>query len=149
MTKSMSQRKEAEAEIRERYRRIKQSLTERRKRLFAASEALAFGYGGVSAVSRATGMSTATVRKGIAESHAIDAGTVEPLAQERSRRPGGGRKRATDKDPTLLSDLQELVEAATRGDPESPLLWTARSLRHLAEALNERGHRVKKNAIAR
>jgi len=149
MTKSMSQRKEAEAEIRERYRRIKQSLTERRKRLFAASEALAFGYGGVSAVSRATGMSTATVRKGIEESHAIDAGTVEPLAQERSRRPGGGRKRATDKDPTLLSDLKELVEAATRGDPESPLLWTARSLRHLAEALNARGHRVKKNAIAR
>ena len=149
MTKRMSQRKEAEAEIRERYRRLKSRLTERSKRLFAASEALAFGYGGVSAVSRATGMSTATVRKGIAESHAIAAGTVEPLAKERSRRPGGGRKRATDKDPTLLSDLQELVEAATRGDPESPLLWTARSLRHLAEALHDRGHHVKKNAMAR
>ena len=149
MTKSLSQRKEAEAEIRERYRRIKSSLTERSKRLFAASEALAFGYGGVSAVSRATGMATATVRKGLAESHAIDSGTLAPLAKERSRRPGGGRKRATDKDPTLLSDLKELVEATTRGDPESPLLWTARSLRHLAEALHERGHHVKKNAIAR
>jgi hypothetical protein len=149
MTKSMSQRQEAEAEIHERYRRLQSSLTERSKRLFAASEALAFGYGGVSAVSRATGLSTATVRKGIAESHVIDAGTVAPLAKERSRRPGGGRKRATDKDPTLLSDLQELVEATTRGDPESPLLWTARSLRHLAEALHACGHHVKKNTIAR
>ena len=100
-------------------------------------------------MSRATGMSTATVRKGMAESHAIDAGTVVPLAQERRRRPGGGRKRATDKDPTVLSDLQELVEAATRGDPESPLWWPARSLRHLAEALHARGHHVKKDAIAR
>ena len=145
----MSQRKEAEAEIGERYRRIKDNLTERSRRLFAASEALAFGYGGVIAVSRATGMSTATVYKGIRESRALEAGTLEPLAQERSRRPGGGRKKATDKDPTLLSDLKELVEAATRGDPESPLLWTARSLRNLAEALNESGHQVKKNAIAR
>lgn len=149
MTRSMSQRKEAEAEIRERYRRINGSLTERSKRLFAASEALAFGYGGVSAVSRATGMSTATVRQGIQESQAIASGTLEPLAKERSRRPGGGRKRATDKDPTLWSDLKELVEAATRGDPESPLWWTARSLRNLAEALKARGHRVEKNAIAR
>jgi transposase len=149
MTKSMSQRKEAEAEIRERYRRIKGTLTERSKRLFAASEALAFGYGGVSAVSRATGMSTATVRKGLQESQAIETGTLEPLAKERSRRPGGGRKKATDKDPTLLSDLKELVAAATRGDPESPLLWTARSLRNLARALTERGHQVKRNAIAR
>jgi transposase len=149
MTKSMSQRKEAEAEIRERYRRIKGTLTERSKRLFAASEALAFGYGGVSAVSRATGMSTATVRKGLQESQAIETGPLEPLAKERSRRPGGGRKKATDKDPTLLSDLKELVEAATRGDPESPLLWTARSLRNLARALTARGHQVKRNAIAR
>jgi transposase len=145
----MSQRKEAEAEIRERYRRINGSLTERSKRLFAAGEALAFGYGGVSAVSRATGMSTATVRRGIQESQAIASGTLEPLAKERSRRPGGGRRRATDKDPTLWGDLKELVEAATRGDPESPLLWTARSLRNLAEALKARGHRVEKNAIAR
>lgn len=149
MTKSMSQRQEAEAEIHERYRRLKGTLTERSKRLFAASEALAFGYGGVSAVSRATGMSAATVRKGLQESHAIETGTLEPLAKERSRRPGGGRKKTTDKDPTLLSDLQELVAATTRGDPESPLLWTARSLRNLARALTAQGHQVKRNAIAR
>ena len=149
MTKSMSERQVVEAEIGERYRRRKDALTERSKRFFAASEALAFGYGGISAVSRATGMSTATVRKGRQESEALASGVLEPLAKERSRRPGGGRKKATDKAPTLLSDLKVLVEAATRGDPESPLLWTARSLRNLAEALNERGHQVKKNAIAR
>src|SRR5262245_62599737 len=108
MTKSMSQRKAAEAEIRERYRRIKSSLTERSKRLFVASEALAFGYGGVSAVSRATGMSTATVRKGIEESHAIDAGTVATLAKECSRGPGGGGKSGTDKEHTILRGLKEL-----------------------------------------
>jgi hypothetical protein len=78
MTKSMSQRKEAEAEIRERYRRLKSSLTARSKRLFAARAALALGYGGVSAVSRATGMSTATGRQGMEESPAIEAGTGEP-----------------------------------------------------------------------
>lgn len=149
MTKSMSEREIAEAEIGERYRRLKGSLTERSKRLFAASEAIAFGYGGIAAVCRATGLSAATVRKGVKESRAIESGSQEPLAKERSRRSGGGRKKATDKDPSLLSDLKELVEAATRGDPESPLLWTARSLRNLAAALNERGHEVKKNAVAR
>ena len=149
MTKSMSERKVAEAEIGVRYRQLKANLTERSKRLFAASEALAFGYGGISAMSRATGMSTATVRRGLEESTALELGTQEPLAKERSRRAGGGRKKATDKDPTLLSDLKTLVEATTRGEPDSPLLWTARSLRNLADALNEQGHCVKKNAIAR
>lgn len=145
----MSERQAAEVEIGERYRRLKESLTERSKRLFAASEALAFGHGGIIAVSRATGMSTATVSKGIRESRALEAGTLEPLAKDRSRRPGGGRKKATEKAPTLLSDLKELVEAVTRGDPESPLLWTARSLRNLSEALKGRGHTVSRNAVAR
>src|SRR5262245_54355806 len=149
MTKRMSERTVAEAAIGKRYRRLKDPLPERRNRVFAASEAFAFGYGGMSAVSRATGMSTATVRKGRQEGDAIASGVLEPLAKERRRRPGGGRKQATAKAPTFRSDLKALVEAATRGDPESPLVWTARSLRHLAEALHERGHRVQKNAIAR
>jgi len=119
MTKSMSQRKEAEAAIRERFVRLNDTLSERSRRLFAASEAMAYGFGGVAAVSRATGMSSATIRKGIKESKSIESGTLEPLAKARSRRAGGGRKKATDKDPTLLSDLQELVESTTRGDPES------------------------------
>ena len=149
MTKSMSARQIAEKEIGERYDRLKDSLTERSRRLFAGSEAAAFGWGGVAAVNRATGLSTATIQKGLRESRAIEAGEQEPLAKERSRRAGGGRKRATYKDPTLLSDLNELVESTTRGDPESPLLWTARSLRNLAQALSERGHAVSRNAVAR
>lgn len=149
MTKSMSERQAAEREIGERYRRIKDSLTERSRRLFAASEAAAFGWGGVSAVSRATGMSTATIHKGLKEIEAIEAGDQEPLAKERSRRAGGGRKTLTQKAPRLLDDLKELVESTTRGDPESPLLWTARSLRNVAEALSDRGHAIKKNTVAR
>lgn len=149
MTKSMSQRKVAEAAIRERFVRLNDTLSERSRRLFAASEAMAYGFGGVAAVSRATGMSSATIRKGIKESKSIESGTLEPLAKTRSRRAGGGRKKATDKAPTLLSDLQELVESTTRGDPESSLLWTARSLRNLAVALKERGHDIKKNTVAR
>jgi len=145
----MRQRKEAEAEIRERFVRLNETLSERSRRLFAASEAMAYGFGGITAVSRATGISSTTIRKGIKESKSIESGTLEPLAKARSRRAGGGRKKATDKDPTLLSDLQELVEATTRGDPESSLLWTARSLRNLAQALKERGHKIKKNSIAR
>jgi hypothetical protein len=144
MAKSMSQRKAAEVAIQERFARLNDSLRERSRRLFAASEAMAFGFGGVAAVARATGMSSATIRKGIQESQAIASGRLEPLATTRSRRAGGGRKKATDKDPTLLTDLQELVESTTRGDPECRLLWTARSLRNLAFALQQRGHEVKK-----
>ena len=149
MANSMSQRKAAEVAIQERVARLNDSLSERSRRLFAASEAMAFGFGGVAAVSRATGMSSATIRNGIQESQAIESGRLEPLATTRSRRAGGGRKQATDKDPTLLTDLQEWVESTTRGDPEGRLLWTACSLRHLALALTPQGHDVKKNTVAR
>jgi len=149
MTKRISQRKEAETEIRVRFACVQDNLSERSRRLFAASEAMAFGYGGITAVSRVTGMSSATVSKGIKEIQSIESGTLKALPKARNRRSGGGRKKATAKDPTLLIDLKELVESTTRGDPESPLLWTARSLRNLALAMNERGHQVKKNAIAR
>ena len=138
--KSMTERRAAEAEIRERYRHVRDSLNERSRRLFAASEALAFGYGGSSAVHRATGLSQAIIRRGIAETRAIESGELEPVPPHRTRRAGGGRKKATEKDPTLLPDLKELVEATTRGDPESPLLWTARSLRNLVSALKDMGH---------
>lgn len=149
MAKSMSQRKEAEVAIQERFARLNASLSERSRRLCAASEAMAFGFGGVAAVARATGMSSATIRKGIQERQAIESGRLEPLATTRSRRAGGGRKKATDKAPTLLTDLKELVESTTRGDPECSLLWTARSLRNRALALTQRGHDVKKNTVAR
>jgi hypothetical protein len=149
MAKSMSQRKAADIALHERFGRLNDSLSERSRRLFAASEAMAFGCGGVAAVARATGMSSATIRKGSQESQAIASGRLEPWALTRSRRAGGGRKKATDKDPTLLTELQELVESTTRGDPDCSLRWTARSLRNLALALQQRGHDVQKNTMAR
>ena len=147
-TKTIAQRKEAEIKIRERYQRLKDTLTERSRRLFAASEAIAFGYGGIAAAVRATGLSVNTVRRGLRDSQAIESGTLEPLPPHRSRRPGGGRKKATVKYPALLPDLKELVESTTRGDPESPLLWTARSQRNLVKALAEKGYSVSMRTVA-
>ena len=114
-----------------------------------ANEAIAFGYGGIVAAARATGMAPSVIGCGIAEVRAIENGTAPSLALTRSRRPGGGRKKATEKDPTLLSDLKALVESTTRGDPESPLLWTARSQRNLVAALKQQGHQANKNLVAK
>lgn len=85
-------RAKAEAKIRERYEKIAHTLTERARRLFAASEALAFGFGGVTTAARATGLSPTVVRRGVDEVRAIEAGTATPLAPTRSRRPGARRK---------------------------------------------------------
>jgi hypothetical protein len=142
-------RKRAEAKIRQRYRALANTLTERARRLFVAGEALAFGYGGIAAAARATGMAPSAIGRGIAEVRKIEGGTASPLPPTRSRRPGGGRKKATEKDSTLLADLKVLVESTTRGDPESPLLWTARSQRKLVEALATQGHRVSMNIVSR
>lgn len=148
MIKTLTQRARAEAEIKERYARVKPTLNERARRLFAASEAMAFGWGGLAAVARATGMSIATVQKGIKESQGIESGSIKVLPVERSRRPGGGRKKLTDLDATLLPTLRDLVESTTRGDPESPLLWTARSQRNLVQALKERGYSLTMRTVA-
>lgn len=115
-----STRATAEAKVRLRYLKVKGALTERARRLFVASEAMVFGHGGIAAASRATGMAASVIGRGLADIRAIEAGTAAPLAPTRSRRPGGGRKKTTEKDPTLLSDLQALVVSTTRGDPESP-----------------------------
>ena len=143
-----AQRAEAAAAIQKRYRQIKHTLTERGRRLFAASEALSLGYGGVATTARAMGMAPSAIGRGKKELQAIEEG-CPPLDMRRSRRPGGGRKKATDKDPTLLSDLKGLVESTTRGDPESPLLWTARSQRNLIAALDKQGHSVSMKTLAR
>ena len=144
-----AERRVAEAKIRQRYRKLHAGLTERARRLFVASEALAFGYGGITAAWRATGMAASVIGRGIAEVQGIERGERAPLPPTRSRRPGGGRKKATEKDPTLLADLRTLVESTTRGDPESPLLWTARSQRHLVAALSAQGHRTSMKMVAR
>ena len=109
-----SERAATEAQIRRRYLKVGGVLTERARRLFVASEALAVGHGGIAAASRATGMAASVIGRGIAEVRGIEQGTAA-LPPTRSRRPGGGRKRATAKDPTLLPDLQALVESTTRG----------------------------------
>ncbi len=129
--------------IKDRFARVADSLDERTRRLVAASEALSLGWGGISATSRATGLSRAAIRRGIAE---LQGGPAAPPG--RIRRSGGGRKRTTDIDPSLQRDLEALVEPATRGDPESPLRWTCKSLRKLAAELQERGHRVSHQLVA-
>jgi Rhodopirellula transposase DDE domain len=132
-----------EAAIGEKFRLLAGELNERQRRLWAASEARAAGRGGIAATARATGISVPTIRKGIAE---LRAG--ERLGPGRVRRPGGGRKRLTEVDATLLEDLERLVEADSRGDPESLLRWTSKSVRHLAEGLRELGHRVHFTKVA-
>jgi len=145
----MKERKAKEAKIRDRYLKLKSSLSERARRLFVANEAIAFGYGGISAASRATGMAASVIGRGIAEVRAIEDGTGPQLPPNRSRRAGAGRKKTTEKDPTLLPDLKALVESTTRGDPESALLWTARSQRNIVAALKEQGHQTSMKMVSR
>jgi hypothetical protein len=95
--------------------------------MVAASEAMGLGYGGISRVSRACGLSRVTITKGIQELPS------EPLDPGRIRRPGAGRPSVTARDPALPEALEALVEPLTRGDPESPLRWTCKSMRTLAE----------------
>ncbi len=127
-----------EPAIATRYGAMSGALDERSRRLLLGAEALAAGPGGQAAVARATGASPATVRRGLAEL----AAPVETLERGRIRRPGGGRKRTVELDPTLRADLETLIEPGTRGDPESPLRWTTRSVRNLAAELERQGHRV-------
>jgi transposase len=133
-----------EVAIGDRFRALAGELDERRRRLWAAAEARACGRGGIAAVARATGISEGTIRSGLRE---LEAG--ERLGPGRVRRPGGGRKRLADKDPTLLADLERLVDRDSRGDPESPLRWTAKSVRRLAGGLRELGHKVSFRTVAR
>jgi hypothetical protein len=128
-------------QIRTRYRALAPVLDERIRRQWAATEAQTYGWGGMSAVSEATGMSRNTIRKGLAE---IAARKKRPNAalSARLRRPGGGRKRLTETDPGLLEALEALVEPASRGDPMSALRWTCKSTTQLAGELTRQGHPV-------
>ncbi len=128
----------AQEGIKERYTRVAGTLDERGRRAVAASEALAIGWGGITAVARATGLSRKVIEGGIKEL----SGTIPVAAPGRVRRPGGGRKKTVEKDPRVLVDLERLVEPVTRGDPESPLRWTSKSVRTLAVELRAAGHQV-------
>jgi hypothetical protein len=135
---------DAEAAIAERYRLVSPLLNERQRRRLAASEARTFGYGGIAAAARACGLAENTVRKGLSE---LDG--PESLGAGRVRREGAGRPAAEERDPELLDALRALVGADTRGDPERVLLWTSRSVRHLAEELSAQGHQAGKDLVAR
>jgi hypothetical protein len=135
------------ARIRRKFRQLQGALNERSRRLWAASEALEIGWGGVTAVAEATQMSQTTVHAGIAELRTPRRARTA-LPPERIRRPGGGRRRATLNDPQLLPALNGLVEPTSRGDPESPLRWTIKSTRTLAEELIRRNHRISYGTVA-
>ncbi len=123
-------------------------MDERVRRHWAATEAQAYGWGGVSAVSSATGMSRKTIRKGLAELGVRQREPDTPVVA-RLRAPGGERKRLTETDPGLLERLQWLVEPSTRGDPISPLRWTCKSTQELATALTEQGHELSPRTVGR
>lgn len=128
--------------IRQRFEAVAPFLDERGRRLVAASEAISAGHGGIAAVATGTGIAPSTIGRGIEElSHGED------RLCGRVRRPGGGRKPTIAKDPTLLSDLEALVEPTTRGDPECSLRWTCKSLRQLADELNAHGHQVSRTLV--
>ena len=122
---------------------LRPNLNERGRRLFAAAQARALGYGGIAAVTRATGMAASTIGRGLEE---LDLGLV---ADGRARRPGGGRKKLCDRDTSLLSNLLRLVEPATLGDPERPLRWVSKSHAKLAAALRTMGHAVSPQTVGR
>jgi transposase len=128
--------------IRDRYVALSPHLDERGRRSFAASEARSAGYGGIAAVSRATGIAASTIGRGLKE---LVCGSA--VAADRVRRPGGGRKRLVATDATLLADLLALVSPSERGDPMSPLRWTCKSLRRLAAELGARGHKISHTVV--
>jgi hypothetical protein len=126
-----------------RYQRAEAFLDERGRRLFAANEALAHGYGGITAVAAATGLARSTINRGI---HELQSGQ-NPIGN-RVRRAGGGRKSAVTHQPDLPAALEALIEDAIRGDPCSPLRWVSRSLRHLVKALSAKGFQASQRVVA-
>ncbi len=138
-----------EEQLKQQFEQIRGSLDERSRREWAASEAMALGYGGIARVHRATGIVPSTIGKGIRELHGRPDGIAESEERRRLRRPGGGRPRKTDESPELIGSLERLVEPVTRGDPMSPLRWTCKSLRQLAAELVTMGFSVSYRTVGR
>jgi len=134
-----------EQQVAKRFHLLSAFLNERTRRLLGAAEAKSLGYGGVSLVARATGVSRRAIQTGLKELQEAPAGA---MGTARVRQPGGGRKRTVNKDPSLESDLERLVGDTSRGDSTSPLRWTCKSVRKLAEQLRGLGHRVSHQLVA-
>jgi transposase len=132
--------------IRRKYRSLAVEMDERSRRQWAAVEARELGYGGISTVARATGLSRTTITAGQRE---LKLPAKKRVAEaKRIRRPGGGRRRAIENDPELIEALESLVEPVTRGDPESPLRWTCKSTYRLAEELTQQDHPIGPRTVA-
>ena len=129
--------------VREKYLALLPDLDERGRRRWAAAEARSLGWGGITAVALATGLSDRTIRTGIQELEDPD-----PLPPDRQRKPGAGRRRREEEQPELVDALEELVESTTRGDPMSPLRWTCKSTRTLARELEYEGLKVSRTKVS-
>jgi len=131
--------------IRRKYQRVSTILDERARRVWAAAEVEAIGYGGQSIVAKAMGLSRVTLHRAVLEQ---TAGVPQTPATTRIRNVGGGRPKRIDQEANLLSALEALVEPTTRGDPESALRWTCRSTRQWARALAAQGYRISHQTVA-
>jgi hypothetical protein len=129
--------------VRRKFQSLAPVLNERQRRLWAAAESREIGWGGITAVALATGLSPTTIGVGLEELQ----GPLDSTAS-RVRKPGGGRRAATAHDNPLPADLEALVDPVTRGDPQSPLRWTCKSTRKLAEQLGQQGHTVGYRTVA-
>ena len=132
--------------IKQKFETLCSFMDERMRRLWAAAEAQALGRGGITAVAAATGLSRTTITQGMREQQGR---TEAERSPDQIRRPGGGRKAVTERDTTLLRDVEALVDPLTRGDPQSPLRWTCKSTRRLATELQGLGHAVSARTVAR
>ena len=135
-----------EARIRRKFRMVSVELDERRRRQWAAAEARDAGWGGISLVARATGLSRPTIMAGLKDLELSSKSRAAVAARVRS--PGGGRRTLTQSDPGLLDALERLINPATRGDPMSPLRWTCKSTDKLAEELTRRNHPISDRTVA-
>jgi transposase len=132
--------------IRRKFQALRPEMDERMRRQWAAAEARGLGWGGVTTLSQATGLSRTTIAAGLAE---LDLPVDQRwLGRRRVRRPGAGRHRLTEDDPRLLDALEALIEPMTRGDPESALRWTCKSTRRLADELTQQDHPISPRAVA-
>lgn len=134
-------------QIRTKYKFLAPLLDERTRRCWAATEATTLGWGGISAVAQATGLSRNTILAGMKELEQAPLFLIESH-EKRVRQPGAGRKSLAETDPRLRRDLKKLLDSSTRGDPQSPLKWTSKSCRKLAEELNRKGHSISHQTVA-
>ena len=139
--------------LRTKFEALMPYVDEKLRRLWAASEAATLGKGGVRTVSFATGLSPKTIRSGIKELQTpwthLSQTTKNSDNSTRIRKIGGGRKKVSETDSTLIQDLEKLIDPATRGDPQSPLRWTSKSTSKLADALTKSGHQISPRTVAK